>query len=1183
MDNTRSRDNLGSVLLALILACLTYYVFAPSSARAQTTVSTGSIQGTISDPTGAVVPDAKITVSSKETGHSINLFSSGSGTYNSGALLPGEYTVRVEAKGFKTVELPVTVQVGVTSPGYVALELGKEATVVQVSENPMVLTTEQATVQGVVTPEQIEKLPINGRNFLDLAQLEPGVQIQDGGTFDPTKNGFSSISFGGRFGRTARIEVDGVDISDETVGTTTQNIPASAIQEFQVQQSSLDLSTELTSSGAVNVTTRSGSNAYHGEGFFYGRWHNTAARLAPEDLFFRRAQFGTRVGGPIVKDKLFFFLDWERTRQDLMAPVQLGAPFSSLSGGFNSPFREHELLGRLDWQIKPNYRVFFRASYNENRNDSTFIPNTFQPFANVDNTPVYLVGMDFSTAMFAHSIRFGYTHFANAIADAVSGTNITNLAPEISLAIGSSTSCLTAGADNFCSGPNILAPQATLQRNLQFKYDGSKVHGSHIIRYGVGVNRILGGGFAKFFGIAPAVRASFSSSARAFAIANNTFGGGDTNPLNYPVRRVFMGNGQGFFTEIPQLGFPAGGQFDTRFAWYIGDAWKAKSNFTINYGVRYVRDTGRSDSDLAAIDVLNPFGQGLGNPVHQPNKNYAPQLGIAWDPGKNGKTVIRAGAGLYYENAVFNNILFDRPGRLAKGLFFGTASPCPGGSFPLPDGTIVTTFNGKDINSQICGQPIGSVAADLAALQTFYQQQTTAAGPQANGSYIGNSLAEGVDSTGNQLIAPDYRSPFSWQFNVGIQRQIKNGTVLSVDFVRNVGLHFLLGYDTNHVGDARFLDKAAALSAVNLTNEGFGCPDGKAGIGCAIAAGATIVDYAGNGLDTGTFVNGGFPNSGAAFPGINPNLGENQMLFPIGRSAYNALQVSLRQNLRNPFRGVRSMNLQVSYALSRFRSQANDQDFINNGLDFANTSRYFGPNGLDRTHQFSMGGVLDLPYSFRLAFASRIATALPITLTLPATFDPGEIFRTDVTGDGTWGDVVPGTNIGSFGRDVKANNLNNTISAYDSSQGGKLTPAGQALVSAKLFTEAQLIALCAITPTLKPPSPNCANAVPSLSLAPAGQVGLDSFLDSDVRLSWIFKPKKGWESLTIEPSITFFNAFNFANYDGSNGLMGGELNGGAGFANGTTQADRTNRVGLGSGVFAFGAPRAVEWGLKLTF
>ena len=99
---------------------------------------------------------------------------------------------------------------------------------------------------------------MNGRNFLDLAQLEPGVQIQDGTNFDPTKAGYESISFGGRFGRTARIQVDGVDMSDETVGTTTGGLPQSAIQEFQLAQSTMDLSNDLSSSGVVNVSTRSG-------------------------------------------------------------------------------------------------------------------------------------------------------------------------------------------------------------------------------------------------------------------------------------------------------------------------------------------------------------------------------------------------------------------------------------------------------------------------------------------------------------------------------------------------------------------------------------------------------------------------------------------------------------------------------------------------------------------------------------------------------------------------------------------------------------------------------------------------------------------------------------------------------------------------------------------------------------
>jgi len=233
------------ILLALVTAALLSSILL----LAQTTISTGSIVGTVTDATGSVVSGAKVLITNKGTGQVITTTTTNAGAYTSGALTPGNYGVRVEMKGFKATELLVVVQVNVTSSGNVKLEVGSSKEVVEVTGSAVTVDTTQATVQGVLTSEQIENLPINGRNFLDLAQLEPGVQIQDGGTFDPTKNGFSSISFGGRFGRTARIEVDGIDISDETVGTTTQNLPLGAIQESALQQSSLDLSTELKGEG----------------------------------------------------------------------------------------------------------------------------------------------------------------------------------------------------------------------------------------------------------------------------------------------------------------------------------------------------------------------------------------------------------------------------------------------------------------------------------------------------------------------------------------------------------------------------------------------------------------------------------------------------------------------------------------------------------------------------------------------------------------------------------------------------------------------------------------------------------------------------------------------------------------------------------------------------------------------
>src|SRR6202521_247248 len=141
--------------------------------------------------------------------------------------------------------------------------------------------------------------------------------------------------------------------------------------------------------------------------------------------------------------------------------------------------------------------------------------------------------------------------------------------------------------------------------------------------------------------------------------------GGASNPLNYPASTVQLGNGIGFASEIPAFGFPAGASGpDNRISLYFGDAWKIKPNLTLTYGLRYVRDTGRSDSDLGSIAALNQFNNqfysGIGNRVNNPNKNFAPQLGIAWDPLKNGKTVIRGGIGLFYENAIWNNVLFDR-------------------------------------------------------------------------------------------------------------------------------------------------------------------------------------------------------------------------------------------------------------------------------------------------------------------------------------------------------------------------------------------------------------------------------------------------------------------------------------------------------------------------------------------
>ncbi len=1193
------------LLAAIILTALSPMLLA------QTTISTGSIQGIITDQSGAVVPDAKVTITNKGTGQVISVTTTSAGAYASGALIPGEYLVKVEAKGFKSTEAPVTVQVNVTSAGSFKLSVGQENEIIEVQGSNVEVNTEQATVQGVLTAQQIENLPINGRNFLDLAQLEPGVQIQDGGTFDPTKNGFSSVSFGGRFGRTARIELDGVDISDETVGTTTMNVPLDAIEEASLQQSSLDLSTELTSSGSVSLNTKSGTNSLHGDGFYYFRDQSMNAALPSNSTNpFQRNQFGGSLGGPILKNKLFFFLTGERNKQDLLDPVIPGGDFASLAGNFNSPFRETEVDGRLDYQLS-RFKVFYRFTFDQNKSVLPFIPNSFQPFSNVDHARTHVVGVDFNTGSFTHSFRFGYTKFQNGIQDAVTGSTIFDPAPGIELAIGGDANCLTAGADDFCSGPNFLAPQATMQADHQLKYDASKAFRNHIFRFGFGYNHLHGGGFAEFLGLAPAVGSpSLAPGVQPpcapscpFPSTNGNSADFASNPLNYPAADVVLGNGQGFSSEKPAFGFPGGGLGpDNRIALYFGDAWKIKPYFTLTYGLRYVRDTGRTDSDLGPIAALdqfdNQFYKNLGARVNQPNHNFAPQVGFAWDSSKKGTTVFRGGIGLFYENSIWNNNLFDRPGRLPSGLFLAQQAVCSGGSGSF----------------SFCGQPIGTVASDIIAAQQAYQAASRSAA--SNPVYIGSVLADAIDGTGTQLLAPNYVTPRSVQMNIGVQHQIRQGMVLTIDYLRNVATHNLLTVDTNHIGDARYFNKSAALAAISATNSAFGCTGtSSAAIDCAINNGATISDYAkvrfdsaGNpvtgGLDSGYSTLFGFPaaftcnattgtncltpNNGAAFAGINPNVGANQMLFPIGRSVYNGLQASLRQEVHSPFRGSKAMSLQVSYSFSRYVSTARDNDFINFSTDYANPSKYIGPNGLDRTHQLSFGGTFDLLANLRLSLIGHFDSPLASNVTLPVSGVGGGIFQTDITGDGTGdgsgvsnggtGDLLPGTNVGAFGRSFGVNGLNQKITSFNNSMVGQPTPAGQVLINQGLMTLTQLQQLGGV---IGGNVSGCGSTFCPLQLAPPGAIGQGWLKSFDLGLSWAYKIK---ETVELRPGVTLYNVFNFANFDGPAAPFSNILDGTPGSPNGTTNPQPNDlRLGLGSGVNALGAPRQIEFQLNLNF
>jgi hypothetical protein len=228
-----------------------------------------------------------------------------------------------------------------------------------------------------------------------------------------------------------------------------------------------------------------------------------------------------------------------------------------------------------------------------------------------------------------------------------------------------------------------------------------------------------------------------------------------------------------------------------------------------------------------------------------------------------------------------------------------------------------------------------------------------------------------------------------------------------------------------------------------------------------------------------------------------------------------------------------------------------------------------------------------LPFHFRLGTIFHFDSPLSSPLAVPTTgIGPGEIYRTDFTGDGTVGDPLPGTKLGSFMRGISPGDLNNVLTNYNNTVAGNLTPAGQVLVSNGLFTPQQLgvgNSLCLSNPNNVSAGAACAVA-PAVPLAPQSEVGLTWLKTFDMSLTWAGKVNVVDKALSIEPSVRFYNVFNFANFNIPGNVLSGILTGGAGSVNGTTYASASSvRIGVGTGVFALGAPRTIEFGLKLAF
>ncbi|HXU08351.1 MAG TPA: TonB-dependent receptor, partial [Blastocatellia bacterium] len=380
-------------LLLSITLVLAFAVRMTPLVAAQEAV--GAIRGTVTDQQGAVIQKATVTVTNKATRDTRKINAGDDGIYQAPNLLPGEYEVKIEAQGFATQVTTLIVQVGNTTPGDASLRAGAVGEVVDVVAEAPIIDKQNYKIDGVITRQKIDALPLNGRNFLQLALLEPGVSVSAGNPGNA--NNLFNVSIGGADSSLTRITIDGGSVLDPVTGGAAQNFSTESIQEFQISTFSFDLSTGVTSVGAVNIVSRTGTNTYHGTGFLFFRDHSFAALPtffrpnATFDPLFRRYQYGGSFGGPIKKDRAFFFANYERLDQKSAESIFItGAPvLAQFNTTFQSPYDGHLFNVRGDFKINDKNNLFTRYSWDKNEafapNGSNRLPSNWRDNRNRDH------------------------------------------------------------------------------------------------------------------------------------------------------------------------------------------------------------------------------------------------------------------------------------------------------------------------------------------------------------------------------------------------------------------------------------------------------------------------------------------------------------------------------------------------------------------------------------------------------------------------------------------------------------------------------------------------------------------------------------------------------------------------------------------------------------------------------
>ncbi len=920
-------QGLGICLLALFLFSFPL--------QAQTQITTGTIQGTVVDANGAALPGTPVEIRHVETNFVRNVETDEDGRFVALSLPPGKYNIRVTKQGFanllvenanltvgQALNLPLTMKVS-----------GVEETVT-ITETPTIDTvkTESSTT---INENAVTNTPILGRKFEDLLTLTPGVSITQGPDGD-------EINFVGQRGIFNNVSLDGGDYNNGFFGEQAGgqraaiDIPLDAVREFQVVATGATAEFGRTAGGVINVITKSGTNEFHGSLFHFQRLEGLTANTADGTPLtdFRREQYGGNIGGPIKKDKAFFFVASENINERLVR-ANLSTPLGSCSVSaptlaanealinsnaecqrlalinffranrnqeegdpVNRTIRNNALLGKVDWDLTQNNRLTLSHNFDYSRNvNQTFDVNTYGNSANGIEGPSKINVFNANLVSTISPTKINEFHF----------TYGREVRPRSAVSSNVPADTAMGFATTFRFGqPFFLHPDIdeTFWRT-QLKDNFSIVTGRHNIKFGGdwvhSLNSQVFRGFFQGRYIFDSVTGflRYASPAAPGGFGPNTVGCSNgtfvTAPTTCPVGSMPTGGPlllylQGAGRTGPATDAAGASEISNEdLAFFIQDKWQARSNLTLNFGLRW-------EAQIFPDPVVPPsetaYGIFLSDPrfpsdgtLHDQKKMFQPRVGFAWDISSNGKSVLRASYGVYFarQNMLTQVGSITTNGVQQQTIFLNT---------PI-----------------ITGVPVpGPVWPGLVT-------------PTAQSCTAGSTTNPFACFSGVRVFSRDYANPRIYTTNVGFEQALAENLSLYLDFTYAKGVHL-----------TRFLDYGR----------------------------------------TGFFA---------------PFLGEVMVASAVGKSVYRGFVVGMRK------RFSRGFQFEWNYTLAKDEDDdSNERDpFTDRAFNFNNLQLDYALSDRDIRHRFNFYANMELPGGFELSPRVQARTAQPKSLA--SNCDPGVPLR----------------------------------------------------------------------------------------------------------------------------------------------------------------------------------------------